>query len=178
MDTLDELIAPGTCLTVPRQAGDELSVQLVSMTGLHADTLGPALAHIPPWSCYNYDSQQLARYLATKEDGAPRFALCLANQQDQPIGALGLRENWLRGPYIQFLGLDAAHHGQGIGTALLTLIETRAKKLEQQNLWVMASQINDRALSFYHRFGFQSVAEIPELVVPDKTEILLRKALT
>lgn len=169
------MIPVGTEITA-RGAGG-VNVTLAMMTDAAAETLADAFAQMPPWSCYPVPRNDLVGYLAGNEAGAPRYTVRLADGSNAIIGALGLRENWLRGPYIQFLGLTRDFQNHGIGAALLGTVEDLALETNAHNLWVMASQFNDRALVFYRRWGFSPVASIDALVAPEQTEVLLRKRL-
>ena len=150
-------------------------VTFAAMTALAAETLGPSLAKIDPWARYAYTPQALTAFLGAQEPGSPRFAI---NSGRAIAGAFAIKENWLRGPYLQFLGLLPAFQAQGIGSAVLDWFETRGREARAQNLWVLASEFNDRALSFYEKHGFHHVTPLADLVVEGCSEILLRKKLT
>jgi GNAT superfamily N-acetyltransferase len=139
-----------------------------------AETLGSAFAAIDPWASYPYPASALTAYFAKDEPGAPRFSLCAGCEL---AGAVGLRLDWLRGPYVQFLGLVPTYQGRGLGKAVLDWIEHEARALAQCNLWVLASDFNSGALRFYERQGFARVAALEALVTEGRTEILLRKRL-
>lgn len=137
--------------------------------------LAAAFAAMEPWSVYPYPESALATYLAGARPDAPVFAITVAGAV---TGAAGLRLDWLRGPYIQFLGLLHDAQGAGIGAAVLGWIEAEARRSGARNLWVAASDFNAGALRFYSRHGFRPVADLPGLVRDDRTEVLLRKQLT
>ena len=92
------------------------------------------------------------------------------------IGVLCVRCRWLRGPYIELLGLDENHQGQGIGSELLAWIEQETKP-HANNIWVATSAFNTRAITIYERFGFTQVGLLDGLVMDGKSEVLMRKRL-
>ena len=144
-----------------------------------ASALAAAFAAMDPWAAYPYPADALAAYLAGGNDAAPLFAVAAAST-DSPgkvLGAVGLRLDWLRGPYIQFLGLLEEAQGSGIGGAVMAWIETQARRAGARNLWVAASDFNAGALRFYGRHGFTRIADLPGLVRDDRSEVLLRKRL-
>jgi GNAT superfamily N-acetyltransferase len=147
---------------------------LEPMTRDAAQTLGPLLAGIDPWARYAYTGEALSAFLANQEVGAPRFAIKV---ERVIAGAVGVRNNWLRGPYLQFLGILPGYQSHGIGGSILDWLETEARNIGAQNLWVAASEFNTRALAFYERHGFRSVATLSDLVIEGSSEILLRKQL-
>ncbi len=139
-----------------------------------AGALGAEFAAMEPWSVYPYPAAALAAYLATVEPGAPRFAVTL---DGRIIGAAGLRLNWLRGPYLQFLGVAPPFQGLGIGAAVLAWLESEARRSGARNLWVAVSDFNGAAQRFYARAGFAEAARLDGLVADGRTEILMRKRL-
>jgi diamine N-acetyltransferase len=139
-----------------------------------AEWLGANFAAIDPWASYPYPAAGLAAYLAGKESDAPRFAVWLGGGL---AGAVGLRLNWLRGPYVQFLAVLPKFQNRGLGANLLAWIESEARRKEERNLWVAASDFNAGAIRFYERHGFVRVASLPDLVRDGRTELLLRKRL-
>lgn len=139
-----------------------------------AESLGAIFAAMDPWASYPYRSAGIARYLAGGTAEAPVFAIMA---DDHIAGVIGLRVDWLLGPYIQFLAVKAEHHGEGIGGIVMGWVEGEARRASARNLWVAASDFNAGAQRFYERHGFSRVAELPGLVRDDRTEVLLRKRL-
>lgn len=149
-------------------------VALRPMTESSAAVLGSGLANIQPWTRYQVPPYALSAFLSDHEPGAPRYELRVG---DALAGGMVLRLNWMRGPYLQFLGLLPDFQHQGIGDLVLRWLEDTAVKCEDRNLWVAASEFNARALSFYEGHGFMRVATIDDLVRDGINEILLRKKL-
>lgn len=143
-------------------------------TPAEAHELAAIFAAMEPWSRYPFTAAALKAYLAGDETGAPRYAIRLENRL---AGALGLRLNWLRGPYIQFLGLVPGAQGEGAGSHLIDKLVEEARAADERNLWVAASAFNTGALKFYERHGFVRVAELDGVVQEGIDEILLRKRL-
>lgn len=137
-----------------------------------AGELAARFAAMDPWAAYGYPANRLAAYLGGQEPGAPRFAVCLG---PAVAGAAGLRLAWLKGPYLQFLGLLPEHQGRGLGGTVLHWLEREAREGLGPNVWVCVSEMNRRAFAFYRRHGFEHAAALPELVCPGKVELLLRK---
>ena len=149
-------------------------ISLRPITESAAATLGSDLANIQPWTRYQVTAHALTAFLSDHEPGAPRYEIRLG---DALAGGMVLRLNWMRGPYLQFLGLLPDFQHQGIGDVVLTWLEDTAKKSEDRNLWVAASEFNSRALSFYESHGFERVATIDDLVRDGINEVLMRKKI-
>ena len=146
---------------------------LRAITGADADVLGPALAAIDPWRKANYPATALTGYLTRLDPAASRFAI----EADGALaGVVAVREPWLRGPYLELLGLLPHAQGRGIGAAVLDWFEAEAPA-GASSLWVLCSDFNTGALAFYERHGFHKVTPLEGLVGADLTEILMRKRL-
>lgn len=144
------------------------------MTPESAQQLGSPLAAIDPWAHYRYTAEALTTFLRTEENDAPRLEIIVDGTL---AGAFSIRRTWLRGPYLQFLGILPPFQNSGVGNAVLSWFETEGNRLQARNIWVSASEFNTRAVAFYERFGFVRVATLDGLVAEGSAEILLRKRL-
>ena len=144
------------------------------MTDADAGPLAEAVSALEPWRTYAYPADKLAGYLARHEPGAPRFVL---HHEGKLAGGMGLRLNWMRGPYVQFLAVLPPFQCQGLGSALLAWVEAQAHAGGERNLWIAASEINAHARRLYERLGFREVAKLDDLVCDGRAEILYRKRL-
>jgi diamine N-acetyltransferase len=160
-------------IELPQSEGQP-ALALAPVTSAEAATLGEAFAAIDPWARYPYPANALQSYFTTLEPGAPRYAI---RNGAALAGAVGIRFNWLSGPYIQFLGLLPGHQSHGTGTRILRWLEDDARNHSARNLWVAASDFNADAIRFYERFGFTRVAALDDLVRDGRTEQLFRKKL-
>lgn len=141
-----------------------------------AERLGRVFASIEPWSRYEaYGSAQMAKYFCGANAEAPRLALYRA---EQIVGVIGLRLGWLRGPYLQFLGIVPGEQDKGLGGIALRWLLADAQRAGERNFWVCCSDFNVAARRFYAAHGFLEVTTLPGLVSDGQTEILLRKLLT
>lgn len=147
---------------------------LTPLDPARAKDLGAVFAAISPWADYPFDPASLAAYFAKVEPGAPRYQITLGGDV---AGIAGLRNEWLRGPYVQFLGILPAFQGRGLGAAVMAWCERDARAKGARNLWVAASDFNVAARRFYERCGFAETARLDGLVQDGKTEILMRKRL-
>ncbi len=136
--------------------------------------LAEAFAAISPWVRYPYPASQLKDYLSSHEHGAAR---CCIYSGTELAGAIGIRFNWMSGPYIQFFGLLPQYQGRGTGSRVLSALEDHSRQRDERNLWVAASDFNADAIRFYERHGFARVAKLEDLIRDGKTELLLRKRL-
>src|SRR5262249_18602387 len=111
---------------------------------------------------------------STVEPGAPRFKITLGGEA---AGILGLRLNWLRGPYLQYLAIIPRFQGRRIGSSVLAWFEHEARARGERNIWICASAFNQGAARLYQRHGFRIVAELDGLIADPHAELPMRKRL-
>ena len=149
-------------------------VALAPVPPSEAHRLAAAIAAIDPWAKYGYAPARLATFFSGSEPSAPRYALYA---EGDIAGVVGLKLDWLRGPFLQFLGILPEAQGQGLGSSVLAWIELEARRGGHRNLWVTASDFNVRALGLYRRHGYEETARLDGLVSDEHAEMLLRKRL-
>ncbi|ADE10955.1 GCN5-related N-acetyltransferase [Sideroxydans lithotrophicus ES-1] len=143
------------------------------LTDEQALAIAEMLSISEPWKTLKFSAAALAKYLMRDDTSLYRYAVSVDGKL---AGVICVRYPWLRGPYIELLGLSQDHRGQGIGKQILAWTESEARR-EARNLWVVASSFNHQALDFYQGLGFQPIGPIQGLVTPEYDEILLRKCL-
>jgi diamine N-acetyltransferase len=148
--------------------------RLVPPTPALAEELASELARMDPWLRLGYSAQTLARYLAAREPGRHSFALM---EEDDLLGCFSLRNPWLRGPLLELLAILPRAQNRGLGGRLLLWLGEWASSRAHPNLWTLTSDFNESARRFYRKHGFVETAEIPGLIRPGESELLLRKSL-
>jgi diamine N-acetyltransferase len=138
-----------------------------------AELLSVKFAASEPWLTLGVSALVLKNYLLREDVSLYRYTVHI---DDRLAGLICLRYPWLRGPYIELLGLMEDYRRQGIGTQLLNWAEAEAR-YETNNLWLATSSFNHQAIQFYERHGFQQIGRIEGLVHPDYDELLMRKWL-
>lgn len=152
----------------------EDGVRLAPIPADASARLASLFAGIDPWARYAYPASRLADYFTREEPSAPRFAIF---SKGSVAGVVVLRLEWLRGPFLQFLGIIPDAQGQGLGRSILAWMEAEARRGAERNIWITASGFNTGALSFYERHGYVRAARLDDLVADGYAEILLRKRL-
>jgi len=87
-----------------------------------------------------------------------------------PKGAFG------RSPYLRLLAVDPDAQSAGAGHALLAHAEVNAVK-GAKHFFLLVSDFNERAQSFYRREGYGPVGALPDFVLPGVAEQLWMKKL-
>lgn len=142
-------------------------------TAAQAQAVGDMLAASEPWRTLQFPATALANCLTRDDPALHRYIISV---EGEVAGTVCIRHPWLRGPYIELLGIAPAQRGKGIGRQVMAWAESEARGAGA-NLWVVASAFNHRALAFYQGLGFETIGPIKGLVRPEYDEILLRKAL-
>jgi GNAT superfamily N-acetyltransferase len=73
--------------------------------------------------------------------------------------------------YLPLIGVDAAHHGRGLGTALLALVLGRC---DEDGVPAYLESTNPRNLPLYTRLGFETLGAIEVADVPPLVPMLRR----
>lgn len=154
---------------------DGREVRLVAMPKHHTAYLGGQFADMDPWLAYGISAQHLTSSFARDEPGAPRIAILAG---DSLAGVVVVQLNWLRGPYLRFLGVLDDFQSCGIGRMVVDWFIAGARAGDAGNVWVVVSEVNCRARAFYEANGFRHCADINDLVVAGKLEVLMRKPLS
>jgi ribosomal-protein-alanine N-acetyltransferase len=127
------------------------------------------MAASEPWITLRRD---LAAALA--QLGDRNKELYVAEQDEQRLGFILLEMRGAFVGYIQSLGVSPEARSRRIGAALLQFAEERIFK-EQPNVFLCVSSFNAEAQRFYARHGYQQVGELTDFIIPEASEILLRK---
>jgi ribosomal protein S18 acetylase RimI-like enzyme len=126
-----------------------------------------------PWQTLRYTPEALQRYLLRPDSTLYRYVV---TAQANIIGVVCIRCPWLRGAYLELIGLEAAYQGRGAGGEMLHWLETQAR-LAAQNVWVLVTAFNTGARRFYARHGYTEIGTLTDFVQPGYDEVLLRKVL-
>jgi GNAT superfamily N-acetyltransferase len=143
-------------------------------TDAQALAVAEMLSASEPWMSLKFSAASLASYLMRDDAALRRY---LVSVDGNLAGVICVRHPWLRGPYIELLGVFPDYRGKGLGKQVLAWVETEARR-EAKNLWVLTSSFNHQALNFYQGLGFYPIGPIQGLVSPEHDEILLRKCLS
>lgn len=141
-------------------------------TEAEALDLGNRLAAMDPWLTLDVGAKALAGYLVRDDPALFRYAVQV---EGRLAGVVCIRHPWLRGPYIELLGITRDYQNLRLGSEIMAFVEQEARLLSH-NLWVITSEFNVKARRFYERHGFLEISHLPGLVKPGYVEILLRKS--
>lgn len=95
----------------PRYLLDSCELRVIHNTE-EARFLSRLLAGLDPWRTLRYTADALERYLLHPDAALYRYMVV---SQGKMIGVVCTRYPWLRGAYLELIGLDAAYQGLGVG---------------------------------------------------------------
>ena len=138
-----------------------------------AAPLAETLVQMDPWRRLNYSAERFRNYFTAADPALNRFVI---EAQNKTAGVVCVRQPWLKGPYLELLGVWKPYQERGVGKEVMSWLEGEARKAAK-NLWVLVSSFNEPARMFYAGVGFEEVATLPDLAEPGFQEMLLRKKL-
>jgi ribosomal protein S18 acetylase RimI-like enzyme len=172
-------------LTQEDAPGDDTLAQSSSMSitvrPMTAEDIAPASAWmvtIPLWQRYGLTVDAAARMFLAAQASAD-VLLAADHAVSGPLTGFAWcmpRAAFGRSAYLRLIGVRPDCTGLGIGAALLDAVEDRARAASD-DLFLLVSDFNADAQRFYRRHGYEQIGAIPGYVLPDVTEILMRKRL-
>jgi len=139
-----------------------------------AKMLSRAFTEIEPWKTLKTDRVRMEKYFIHNPEGVCRRIVVV---NSEAVGMVCIKQEWLVGPYLEFLGLLPAAHRQGIGKTIMNWFEEEAVKSKARNLFLCVSSFNENAIAFYKSLGFKKNAQLEGLIIDNHDEILMRKRL-
>jgi ribosomal protein S18 acetylase RimI-like enzyme len=136
-----------------------------------ASPIADQLAQLEPWYTLAYTPDALGRYLSAGGPDSMRFAVL---RKGTIAGAVCVRFPWLRGVYLELIGLFPQVQGQGIGRAVCSWLEQEVDG-HADNLWTLVSSFNSPARRFYANCHFTEIGVLKDFVRPGHDEILMRR---
>lgn len=127
------------------------------------------MAESEPWLTLR---RSLEASIRTLQD--PDKEVYVLDDDDEILGFVVLD---LRGPfpgYLQTVCVRSGERGQGHGARLIAYAEERIFR-DSPNVFMCVSTFNPDARRLYEQLGYTVVGELPNYIVQDHGEILLRK---
>lgn len=149
-------------------------LHLLKMNEHSAQILSEYFVEQSPWKNLSYRAQTLFDYLVKNDCGYFSYILVENNRE---IGFFTIRTGWLKGVLIESIGILEDYRGRGAGSIVLKSIEQILVNERNNNLWVVVSDFNDKAIGFYVKNGFQKVGDIDNFIKEGKKEVLYRKVV-
>lgn len=124
-----------------------------------------------PWKRLGFTAGDWDRIFTPLPAGRDTFVLEI---DGTVLGIAIVRRKFLFGDYLELLGIAPSAVGQGLGSRLLSHVESltfaRAK-----NMFACVSDFNEAARAFYRKQGYKEIGPMPNFLIPGYAEILLRK---
>jgi ribosomal protein S18 acetylase RimI-like enzyme len=140
-----------------------------------AEPIAEQLARLHPWLTLGYSATGLRNYLSSDDAHLKRYAIM---QAGEVAGVVCVRYPWLRGIYLELIGIFPPAQQRGIGGQVMKWLENQVNGQSNGNVWALVSEFNWPARQFYQHCGFVTIGVIDSLVKKDFNEILVRKQVT
>lgn len=135
------------------------------------EAVATGLAAIDPWARVGRTPDVFRTALVRPLAATFRFSIRRAGTC---VGALVIRHPFMRGPYVELIGLFPQAQGRGIARAIVAWME-REVAGEATNLWLCVTDWNTPARAAYAALGFVEVGPLPDLAAGGTTEIFMRR---
>jgi len=147
--------------------------ELQSLDATDALIIAQTLSKMPPWRDLGYYAQDLSKFLLNDDPGFSRYTIMGSGER---VGVVCVRHPWLKGSYLELLGIFEPFQGMGVGREIIRWME-RETRPAANNIWALVSSFNNGGREFYRKNGFTEIALLSGLVKPGYDEILIRKML-
>ncbi len=149
------------------------------MTTLNARNMHPndrsavvyLLGESDPWKTLGYTMNDWNRIFCPTPQGRDCY---VAEFDGRVEGVAIVKQKFLLGDYLELLAVAECARQKGIGGQLLAHIEQLVFE-RTKNLFACVSDFNESARAFYKKHGYQEIGPMPNFLIPDSAEILLRK---
>jgi ribosomal-protein-alanine N-acetyltransferase len=139
--------------------------------GADAEICAHMMANSEPWITLRRDYDASLKILTD-----PSREVYLAMVSDEIVGFTILNMNGAFVGYLQSVCVAPQWRGKGIGSQLMDFAEKRIFN-ETPNVFICVSSFNKRVQRAYERRGYEAIGELKNYIVPDHSEILLRKTI-
>lgn len=129
------------------------------------------LAGSDPWKRLGYQTKDWGSYFLPLPQGRDSYVM---EENGKVAGIAVVRRKFLLGDYLELFGVADWARGKGLGGRLLAHIEALVFA-RAPNLFACVSDFNEQGRHFYKKQGYQEIGPIPNLLIQDSAEILLRK---
>ena len=138
-----------------------------------------------PENMDQFMNEQFTREKLMEEVGTAGNIFLLAYVGDEVLGYVRLRETTnplliVNGPAIEIARIYAVQHGigKGIGSALMKRCIEIARQKNARVIWLGVWENNQKAISFYTKWGFEKFSEHVFMLGNDaQTDWLMKKIL-
>jgi len=139
------------------------------------DAMAAWLTASEPWRTLGYRTNDWAPYFSAVAADPLREADVIESE-GAAAGVAVVRRHVLAGDYLELFAIAPSARRVGLGRAFLDYVERRAFS-RARNFYLCVSDFNTAARAFYRAAGYQEIGPIDELIVPGRSEVLMRKTI-
>ncbi len=171
-------------MIAPRTRQQAARTVVSPLRATDVDDCARIVAGDPLWQRYGLTLSGARRAIRGAQGAARRGRLAardagelvVARQRGRAVGFIWfhLRGTFHHSGYVRWIAVAPEAQGRGVGQALMAYAEDRILK-GGPNVFLMVSDFNQGAQTFYEKLGYTRVGAIPDYIVPGITEVLYRK---
>ena len=124
-----------------------------------------------PWKQLGYQGKDWDSYFTPLPQGRDSYVV---DQGGRVAGIAVVRQKFLLGDYLELLGVADWARGKGLGKRLLAHVEAVCLREGEEPVRLCIG-FQRPGRHFYEKQGYQEIGPMPNLLIPDSAEILLRK---
>ena len=152
----------------------------INIDRLNENDIGPLskwMVGLPLMKQYEWTEFGLGRCLRDALHQENLLLRAISSGSNYPCGLAWIvpKGSFNRSPYLRLLVVHPKFTSKGVGTLLMLQVESQVK-IDCRDLFILVSDFNVDAQSFYQQMGYLKVGEIADYVVPGVSELIFRKS--
>ncbi|QPC80646.1 GNAT family N-acetyltransferase [Phototrophicus methaneseepsis] len=150
-------------------------VPIIDFQPAHMDACVHIMLTNELWQAYGMNSAKAEAFFHSCYTDATA-TLLVALVDAQPVGFICYYKHGTlySGGYIRSIGVDPYHQGYGVGEQLMDAAEADIA-YHTHDVFLLSSDFNTRAHTFYQRRGYQSIGPLADYIKRGITEIIFWK---
>lgn len=150
-------------------------VKIVELQPAHLNECVEIMAGSDPWITLVL-TRMRARAFFERHLSSGRCFVSLQDGKVTGFIVFYVKEAFPLGGYVKAIGVRIRHRRQGIGRRLIEFAESKILK-QWPNVFLLVSDFNTDAQSFYEKLGYSKIGRIPDALVKGHAELIYRKTI-
>ncbi|OQY34800.1 MAG: hypothetical protein B6241_03725 [Spirochaetaceae bacterium 4572_59] len=123
---------------------------------------------------YDFKKEKISSELRSALASDDRVIVAEIEKRVAGFAWIAPRGAFCSAPYLRLIAVDEKIRGAGIGSALLDEFEKCTSDIAK-DFFLLVSDFNEQAISFYQKHGYQKTGELPDFARSGITENLMFK---
>ena len=154
---------------------ESTDIRIVELHPAYLDECVEIMAGSDPWITLAF-TRNRARAFFKRHISLGQCFLSLQDGKVTGFIVFYVKEAFPLGGYVKAIGVHVRHRRQGIGRRLMRFAESRILK-QWPNVFLLVSDFNTDAQSFYEKLGYSKIGRISDALVRGHAELIYRKTI-